>query len=759
MRHELTLLALRFVYQRFTVEVFEMRGSCFLRHACGQSICSIDSAVVVFHELDLLWTLRLFVKGGAWRITWDTDIGSAFPGFAAFSKRMEPFVKLVEDDEGEFDNIGELLDRLYKEKLISYEEAHGVPHEFLEALRKQEEHLKESEPLLSPLKENVELFSETFGFSQVEKTLFTFIVLVANHSTLLHHYAHWFQCERNISLVASIMACATEIPEQEIYELLVEKRGCLFQIIDLNFESSNADVDEYFCCKRGLNFFTISSIKLTKKDIEDLFFSEAPTSELTLEDYHHIPEIEETLVPYLRYALNHSRQGVNVLLYGAPGTGKTQLTRALGQELSTPVFEIVNHSVKEKEEVSSVSIDRLHAWEIANSFVDEKSPAIFVLDESEDIFLSGLSFYNGTPIRDNKAEINHLLESNPHPTLWLTNSLRGMDSAMLRRFDLVIEVTQPTVEQRLAIIDKCVGNLLSEDMKGRLARTENLSPAVISRTVSVLKALEKPTQEERDKKMLTLISSVLEVQNAGTVAPKLAPVDTVYDTTFVHTDVNLEELARGINSHASARLCLYGPPGTGKTAYAIRLAKFLKKPLIQKKSSDILSKWVGGTEANIAKAFEQARRENAILLIDEADSFLQDRSQSHYSWETTQVNEMLTQMESFEGIFIATTNLVETLDAASLRRFDLKAKFDYLSETQALALYSRWIKELGLQSSFRLEKDIRSLTALTPGDFASVIRQSKFNPISSAEDFANRLVAECELKDAYSGRKKAIGFC
>ena len=146
-------------------------------------------------------------------------------------------------------------------------------------------------------------------------------------------------------------------------------------------------------------------------------------------------------------------------------------------------------------------------------------------------------------------------------------------------------------------------------------------------------------------------------------------------------------------------------------------------------------------------------------MIDEADSFLQDRSQSHYSWETTQVNEMLTQMESFEGIFIATTNLVETLDAASLRRFDLKAKFDYLSESQSLALYARWIKELNLSLDAQSEESIRTLAMLTPGDFASVVRQSKFNPISSAEDFAKRLTAECKLKSTFSGKKTAIGFC
>ena len=148
--------------------------------------------------MDLLWSLRLFVKGGAWRIARDIDVGSDFPGFAAFSKRMEPYTKRLEEADDVFDTIGDLLNWLYKEKLISYEEAHSVPPEFLEALRRQEEHFAKVEPLFSPLKENVELFSKTFGFSQVEKTLFTFIVLASCRTTLLRHYSRWFDCSHNI---------------------------------------------------------------------------------------------------------------------------------------------------------------------------------------------------------------------------------------------------------------------------------------------------------------------------------------------------------------------------------------------------------------------------------------------------------------------------------------------------------------------------------------------------------------------------------
>ena len=69
--------------------------------------------------------------------------------------------------------------------------------------------------------------------------------------------------------------------------------------------------------------------------------------------------------------------------------------------------------------------------------------------------------------------------------------------------------------------------------------------------------------------------------------------------------------------------------------------------------------WLGGTEKNIAQAFKEASSKKAVLVFDEVDSFLQNRSAAARSWEITQVNEMLVQMESFSGIFIATTNLID----------------------------------------------------------------------------------------------------
>ena len=115
-----------------------------------------------------------------------------------------------------------------------------------------------------------------------------------------------------------------------------------------------------------------------------------------------------------------------------------------------------------------------------------------------------------------------------------------------------------------------------------------------------------------------------------------------------------------------------------------------------RRASDLLSCWVGATEQNIARAFEEARKDDAVLLIDEADSFLQDRRGAGHSWEVTQVNEVLTQMENFEGVFIATTNLIKTLDQAALRRFDMKLLFKPLTARQSRELFLRHAATLGI---------------------------------------------------------------
>ena len=175
-----------------------------------------------------------------------------------------------------------------------------------------------------------------------------------------------------------------------------------------------------------------------------------------------------------------------------------------------------------------------------------------------------------------------------------------------------------------------------------------------------------------------------------------------------------------------------------------------------KRASDLIDMYVGETEKNIAGAFWEAEADGAMLLIDEVDGFLQDRRKAKRNWEVTAVNEMLTQMEAYPGLFIASTNLMEGLDQASLRRFDEKIKFDFLGPEQAWDLFKSHCASLGLALPRKgLKSMVQQVSNLTPGDFAALARRHNFHPITSARALLQALEHECGLKES-KGRR--IGF-
>lgn len=716
--------------------------------------------------LEQLWVMRLFVREGGWLVANTCDRNFlAIPGFAQVINRLKDLrfraKELCKQDDmaniqpPHYDNPEEFLKYFCALELISPEEQEEVPPSLVTAWENAERQTAKHLAFQSPLQENLDLMQSIFSLTDNEKLFVGFVTLACNRGGSLNHVCCLFDCSAGLPTIGRLFARATGIDEEVALRIATNQSGRAFRMVQLQNRTAN-DLDDWLDAVAPFSFFNFINKRLARSDLQEAFFTKTNAPELTIEDYHHVPEAMATLIPYLSKALATKRAGVNVLLYGDPGTGKTQLTRVIGREVNARILEVSCRPIERDREKQT---SRLRAWENAGLCLEPEERAIFVMDECEDIFMSGLQIFNNLPVRDNKAEINHLLETNPHPTFWLTNSLDGMDAAMLRRFDIVLEISQPTVSQRRRIIDKVAGDLLSNSMKDRLARTEKLAPGVITRTLSVLKVLDQTSLAERDAKALSLINSVLTVQKAGLVAPAAPMADAVYDTSFVNTEEDLVALANGIRQSQSARICLYGPPGTGKSAYAAWLAKTLEKTLLIKKSSDILSKWVGGTEANLAAAFREAAQDDAVLLIDEADSFLQDRSRSFHSWETTQVNEMLTQMEQFNGVFIATTNLVDTLDPASLRRFDLKLEFRCLKPDQRRALFDRWVQELQLEPDATSTERIASLAYLTPGDFAAAARQSTFTPIKTAKAFADKLAEECRLKDVNAGRGRTAGFC
>lgn len=482
----------------------------------------------------------------------------------------------------------------------------------------------------------------------------------------------------------------------------------------------------------------------------------ASRAELEMSDYAHITPSLKVLRPYLRRSVETHRAGVNVLLHGAPGTGKSQLARALAQEIDCELFEVASEDA-DGDPVNGEK--RLRAFRAAQSFFAQRR-ALILFDEIEDVFDDGDEFLGRKSIaQTRKAWINRTLEANAVPTLWLSNSIRGIDPAFIRRFDLVIELPVPPKAHRQRILEAACTNLLPSRHAALIAESESLAPAVVTRAACVVHSIRNDLDPEGGvaAALELIIGNTLEAQGHRrllTSDPNRLP--ELYDPAFIHADADLRTIAAGLQTARAGRLCLFGPPGTGKTAYARWLADNLGVPLSVKRASDLMSMWVGGSERNIARAFGDAAQDGALLLIDEVDSFLQDRRGAQRSWEVTLVNEMLTQMEFFPGIFIASANLMDGLDPAALRRFDLKVKFDYLKTRQAAELLRRYCQDLRIPEP-PPEQLVRlsHLKTLTPGDFAAVTRQHRFSPFTSSAALVTALERECELKP---GTKRAIGF-
>ena len=479
-----------------------------------------------------------------------------------------------------------------------------------------------------------------------------------------------------------------------------------------------------------------------------------PLPTLGLGDFSHLQFNLDLLTPYLKRAISRQKVGVNILLHGPPGTGKTQLARIVGQAIGVPVFEF---ATEDADGDPIRALIRLRGLRVSAAIFGN-TPTIFVFDEAEDVF-SAVSDTDKSAVQAHKGWFNRMLEKNKLPILWISNSIEKLDPAYVRRFDFILEVPIPPKKQRTRILEKTVGKTVTKSLITQLAESEHLSPAVVARAHDVIRGIGKdlPTAN-RDAAFSRIIANTLKAQ--GHPDPTKANVQVVqpglYDIDHLNTAADLQQIAANLRKSPSARLCLYGPPGTGKTSFGHWLANEIGQPLLLRKASDLLSPYVGVTEQKIAHTFETAKQDGAVLLIDELDSFLRDRTQTKHSWEVTQINEMLTQIETFSGILIASTNLINQLDPASMRRFDLKLHFDYMRPEQIRSLLSAYCLKLALPlPSSQILKFTDQMEHTTPGDFAAVARRHAFQPFRDAGDLLDAVMSEAELKTRQS---RSIGF-
>ncbi len=443
---------------------------------------------------------------------------------------------------------------------------------------------------------------------------------------------------------------------------------------------------------------------------------------ITVADVDHVRADVENAVALVRAASAQRISGVNVLLWGPPGTGKTETARLVALVAGLTLGEVPITPRGARESGPGHGVTRLGSYEICQRLLtaSPQRRGMVLFDELEDVQpRSAFSALHGVAETRDKGKFTRILEENAVPTIWTTNHVDHIDAALLRRFDLVVEVKVPTERVRRRIVESHLGGLaVDERVKQRLAADERLAPAIVSRAARVA-ALIEPAD------VGATVQRVVDGALRVVAGPKRAGVATspiAYDVAFANASMDVDALARAVSNtgHRGVRACLYGPPGAGKTAFVRHAAERSGRRLIVKRMSDLLSCWVGATEQAIARMFEEALDEDAVLLLDEADGLLRSREGATQSWEVTQTNELLTQMESFEGAFFCATNLVDALDHAAFRRFDLKVRFDPLTRPQRRALFAHAFgSALDDVTGHRVDR----LEGLCAGHFAAVARR------------------------------------
>jgi SpoVK/Ycf46/Vps4 family AAA+-type ATPase len=461
---------------------------------------------------------------------------------------------------------------------------------------------------------------------------------------------------------------------------------------------------------------------------------------------------------------------VNVLLYGPPGTGKTELAKVVAQAAGLELFEV---EYADRDGNSLSGRDRYRSLQIAQVFLKGSAQAALLFDEVEDVFppisseaaqLMARAEQVVAPPNSSvsgKAWVNQILESNAVPTIWVTNRIEQIDPAFRRRFAYHLELKSPPPGAREGLVRKTLeGVTVTDDFVGKLTERKGLTPAQIRTAVRFagLASADGSSMESLIERQLRNSDQALgnRPQDAGARRSV-----TTYDLDMLNVETRFElpRIVAALKARGHGTLCFYGAPGTGKTALAEHIAKNLDKPLLIKQASDLMSKFVGETEQNMAGMFREAENEKAVLLLDEADSFLQDRRGAQRTYEVTEVNEMLQGMERFNGIFVCTTNLMDRIDQAALRRFTFKIRFKPLTAVQREKMF---VTEAlaGDASLFTDDAKTRlgKMDQLCPGDFAAVKRQVDILAAEfSVAEFLEQLEAEHRIKPEVR-EARSIGF-
>ena len=551
----------------------------------------------------------------------------------------------------------------------------------------------------SPIFLNIARLAARLELNVAEQRILLLAALGETYDTLsavLDELSEW-----TLDRVAVMLAEALELDTTQVYQALLPHsvlRSCgLLQ--DLH--------------EKGLLLMPgMASLLLQEHENEDALFAPLfhplAATALNLDDFPHLEEHSERLMAILEGAWREQEPGVHILLHGAPGTGKTEYALALAKALNAAMVEVRS---QDAEQNPIEGDDRFRAYALSQQALGRQLRSLILFDEVEDVFVTSLLPW-APRVGAHKGWTNRLLERAKVPTIWISNSIEGIDPAYRRRMIYELEFTAPPKAVRQRIIAQQVQDLaISEEHIARWAKESNLTPGSVQQAARAMRLMGTAASSVPSQALEMLL------EQRGHEFSRRPSLE--FDIDLLECDQDLPTVLQQLRDLPDARLLLHGPSGTGKTAFAKHVAEVLGKEMHQFLASDILGRYVGETEQNIAAAFRRAR--GGVLFLDEADSFLPTREFATHPWEISAVNELLQQMDSFRGTLIMATNLFHKLDTSVLRRLDWTLEFLVPGREKRKTLLTK----LGAMCGWTLDPSdlaasIDELEGLTISDIAQV---------------------------------------